>query len=297
MKTRIAIVTVLYGSDEVIPDFVVSLRRQIDVSLKIFSIDNSASASGTLLIERLAKEAGIDIVTVFNNNNLGVAEGNNQGIELAIKEGYEYILLSNNDIEFDSELLISNLLGKLKRNRWDAIVPKIYYHGTKNIIWAAGGEFNRLKALTPHYGDGQQDIGQYDSDREIEYSPTCFMLISTGVFRKIGLMDSKYFVYYDDADFLWRMKDSRMRVGYSASDLLLHKVSFSTGGQESSFSIKYNYRNRLYFIVKNYRYSRKIISLLWYFSAVVMKSIFLERGNSKAILDGCVSGLKLIFSK
>src|SRR5688572_9950789 len=100
MKDIVGIVTVLYNSDAVLPDFFASLARQQDASFKLYVIDNSPTPSGVERCRTLAADLGIDAELVFNNHNGGVAKGNNQGIELALRDSCRWILLANNDVEF-----------------------------------------------------------------------------------------------------------------------------------------------------------------------------------------------------
>lgn len=80
------------------------------------------------------------------------------------------------------------------------------------------------------------------------------MLIKADVFKKTGLMDEKYFVYYDDTDFVWRAtKYNNEILGYIHNSLIWHKVSSSTGGDNSDFSIYHLSRNHLYFSLKHLR--------------------------------------------
>jgi len=290
MKNLVGIVTVLFNSDDVLPGFFKSLANQKDIRFRLYVIDNSKIDSGCRVSRQLADQYGIDMEIIFNNANVGVAKGNNQGIELALRDQCDYVLLSNNDIEFDNDRLIANLVDKLFNSKLSAVVPKIYYYGLGKKIWFAGGEFNRLRATCPHYGDGEDDVGQYDSLIHTEYAPTCFMLIRSDVFSKIGLMDEKYFVYYDDTDFLWRMRECRLKVGFEAKEFILHKVSYSTGGGESEFSIYYGTRNRIYFIKKNYKMMNLIASFAFFYISRVLRAF---KYNSKqrsvmwrAIKDG-----------
>ena len=74
-------------------------------------------------------------------------------------------------------------------------------------------------------------------------------------------MDEVYFVYYDDSDFLWRVRKHHKKLIYVPTSTLYHKVSVSTGGSESSFSIKYSNRNQIFFIKKNFGRFHKWVSL------------------------------------
>jgi GT2 family glycosyltransferase len=116
--------------------------------------------------------------------------------------------------------------------------------------------FNRWRGTTRHRGEGQPDGVEFHEDCYTDYAPTCFMLIRRVVFERIGLMDEKYFVYYDDTDFVWRANQAEFRLKYWAGGEIWHKVSSSTGGGESIFSIYYGTRNRIYFL--------RTQMLIWY---------------------------------
>jgi len=90
------------------------------------------------------------------------------------------------------------------------------------------------------------------------------MGIRASVFERIGLMDERYFVYYDDTDFVFRCLKHGLRLVYQGSAELRHKVSSSTGGGGSDFSIYYYNRNRLFFIRKNYVGLERIAGFVWY---------------------------------
>lgn len=293
MKSMIGIVTVLFNSDDVLPGFFESLAKQQGVRYRLYVIDNSKTDSGSRVSRELADQYGVDTKIHFNNANVGVAKGNNQGIEMALHDGCDYVLLSNNDIEFSNPNLIANLTEKIDNNQLAAIVPKIYYYGHERRIWCAGGRFSLIRATTPHFGDGEQDCGQYDSKTIIDYAPTCFMLLHKSVFKKVGAMDEKYFVYYDDVDFLWRMRKAGLAVGFDGSEIIQHKVSYSTGGSESEFSVYYGTRNRLYFIRKNYNLGLALIAFSFFFGTRMLKIASFKAAQRSAMWRGIRDGLSL----
>ena len=257
----IGIVTVLYNSDEVLPEFFESLATQTNVRFRLYVIDNSASDSGCVISRSLASRHGIDAVIEFNNANVGVAKGNNQGIDLALEDGCTHILLANNDTGFAPNTIFQ-LLAALEGGD-QVSTPKIMYHSRPDLLWYGGGDIHALTMRTPHYGIQTRDKGQYDYLKYVGYAPTCFMMIAADVFKKVGRMDEQFFVYYDDTDFVWRMKQAGIRIRYAPESVVLHKVSTSTGGERSPFTLYYTNRNRVYFIRKNFRGWRKIIAITY----------------------------------
>lgn len=245
---RIGIVTVTYNSATVLPEFLACILRQDYADFFLYVIDNG-SADGSAEITRSLGEPRIRIIE--NRGNHGVAEGNNQGIRAALAERCDAVLLLNNDTAFENQML-SQLVQGLARYPGGMATPKIYYHDEPDRIWAAGGYFQPwLGYRNQHYGAGQHDNGQFNSVRQITYAPTCCVLVHKEVFETIGLMDSTYFVYMDDVDFMFRAMKAGFAIAYLPQCKLWHKVSSLTGGAESAFTIRYCTRNRIYFILKN----------------------------------------------
>jgi len=139
----------------------------------------------------------------------------------------------------------------LKKYDCHMVVPKIFFFDEPNKIWCAGGYFDWLRGTAAHFGFGQEDKGKFDHPRKVGYSPTCCMLINSEVFEDVGLMDSNYFVYFDDTDFCLRAHRAGKRLVYLAGSRLLHKVS-SMVGHRSNFALRYLVRNHAYYVLKNF---------------------------------------------
>ena len=125
-----------------------------------------------------------------------------------------------------------------------------------------------------------------------EYAPTCCMAIQAEVFSAVGLMDESYFVYFDDTDFCWRLKNTGYRIRLVADSLLLHKVGSSTGGVDSPFTVKYTSRNRMFFLKKNKGIMFALV-FLPVFVDIIFINMFSPRGfqNYSGFRRGLYSGL------
>lgn len=245
---RVGIVTVTYNSAPVIQPFLRCALAQSQVDFRLYLIDN-ASADDTLA--RVDPAADPRIVLVRNPTNRGIAAGNNQGIHLAHRDRCSHVLLLNNDTEFGPDLL-AGLLARMEAHGCDLIAPKMYFFDRPDRLWYAGGGFLRRHGYTSFsFGQGEVDRGQFDAAREVAFCPTCCTLIRMSVFEAIGLMDERYFVYWDDIDFLYRAFRAGLVTRYEPSLQLWHKVSSLTGGKQSPFSLYYGARNKVYFLFKH----------------------------------------------
>ena len=249
---KIGIVTVLYNSASVLADYFKTLSEQTYKDFVLYVIDNKSPDESLLLSYKYAEQYKNCYKTIIieNHDNLGVAAGNNRGVTAAQQDGCDYILLSNNDVVLKNDC-IQILLESLLENNVDMIVPKILFYD-EPLIWCAGGKYKLLSGTTAHYGYKLPDNGNYNEYRLCGYAPTCFMLIRTSTFQEIGLFDEKYFVYYDDTDWVYRCKVARKKLAYEPSALMWHKESTSTGGMMSNFYLHYNTRNKYYFCKKHF---------------------------------------------
>lgn len=244
---RIGVVTVTYNSAAVLPEFLDSIGRQTSQEFILYVVDNASIDKSVEIV------GGFDdprLRVIANTQNLGVAEGNNQGIRAALADGCDAVLLLNNDTVFPADMF-AQLRDGLELYNCAMTTPKIYYHDEPNKIWAAGGYFQPwLGYRTQHYGGEQEDTGQFDAVRSVTYAPTCCVLIHRDVFHRIGLMDPLYFVYVDDVDFMFRAMKAGFVMKYLPEAKLWHKVSSLTGHM-SDFMIRYATRNRIYFLRKH----------------------------------------------
>jgi GT2 family glycosyltransferase len=246
---KIGLVTVLFKSDQVLPDFFKSIAKQTHKDYVLYLIDNSPAPSSDKVIEDcLAQNTITQYKHIKNSANIGVAEGNNIGIRQALADDCTHIILLNNDIELEQDFVFGNMLALCQKGE-KIIVPKIFYYDTRKL-WMAGGHMNKWRALGIHDGDGEDDAPEFNIARYITYAPTCFMMVDSSVFENIGLMDAKYFAYYDDTDFVLRAINAGYKMYYEPALTVLHKVSSSTGSNPT-FYVYYSNRNKIYFIRKN----------------------------------------------
>lgn len=260
---KIGIVTVLYNSSSVLDDFFESLSHQSYKDFVLYCVDNASTDDSVCKTKLLTEKYSFPVVILAQKTNYGVAKGNNIGIVEALDDGSEYVLLANNDIVLHEDAIHLLLTGMLDMKSRLA-VPKIFFFKPSNLIWAAGGVFDKIKGATIQYGLLEEDKRKYSVNRLVSYAPTCFMLVDKQVFLDYGLMDERYFVYYDDTDFIWRVViKGKEKLAYIASSVIWHKVSTLTTGAGSGFSFHYLNRNSIYFVFKNYSLLLRSLFLLY----------------------------------
>ena len=253
---KIGLVTITYNSVEVIRGFLDSILKQSFKNFEIFIIDNDSQDDTEKVVFQYEDNR---INFIKNSENVGVAKANNQGIKRALQANCSQVLIINNDIEFEDKL-IEKMLSVQKQKKCSLVAPKMMYFDKPDHIWYAGSFFLKRKGYLPiHIGIQQKDEGQYDGVYPVEYAPTCCLLVRKKVFEDVGMMDEKYFVYFDDTDFLYRVfKDARHKLYFFSDVKFFHKVGSLTKSIETKqknefrgeFFIKQNTRNHIYFLKK-----------------------------------------------
>lgn len=276
---KIGLVTITYNSAKVIEPFMDCVLRQTHTDFILYIIDNISSDN---TLELLSKYKDDRIVIIANTQNVGVAAGNNQGILRAMADGCDEILIINNDVEFEYTLL-EKLSRQLEELNCSLVAPKMMYHPETHLIWWAGTKFNPKEGcMTHHIGIQEEDKGQYDHIEKMDYAPTCCVLLKREVIDDIGLMDEKYFAYYDDTDFFYRIfKQGKHVLFYYPFVQFYHKVgglSNMKKGNAKKFKFNNFYihlitRNHVYYLRKQ-KSLRAWWNIIYFFFRMNLRFIF-----------------------
>lgn len=229
------------------------------VNAECLVVDNG-SHDGTEENLKNYKLPNMDYKFIETGANLGFAGGNNVGIKDALMRGFDYMILLNNDLILPKDFM-EKMVNFMEENRDVGIAsPKMYFakgyefHKDRyqkkdlgHVIWYAGGIIDKKNAYSSHLGVDEVDKGQYEEVQDTDFANGAALIIRRAVFEKVGLMNSPYFLYWEDADFCQTANKAGFRVVYFPGTHLWHKVSSSTGGSGSPTNDYFLTRNRLYF--------------------------------------------------
>lgn len=223
---RIAAVVVNWNGGDENLDCVESLLEQRPVLERVYFVDNG-STNGSA--ERIAS-AYPDVTLLINGENLGFGGGNNRGIEQALADGADAVLVVNNDVVMPADT-ISQLAAVLEREPKVGIVgPRVLYRPDPTRIWAAGGTLTWRQNLTTLRGHGARDGERWRKSEDVDYITGCCMLVRASVLREVGAFDSDYFAYTEDVDFCMRAAKAGHASRCEGSIAVYHAPSSATGG-------------------------------------------------------------------
>lgn len=288
---RVAAVVVNYNGKEVTLQAVESLRQMTYPNFDLVVLDN-ASTDGSP--EALA-QAYPDLKQLRVEVNKGSSSGYAAGFRWAFENGYDYVLLLNNDIEVLPDMLDRLVEVAESDPRIGVVGPKCYFHGDRQRLWSAGGILRFRESITRERGYGEIDRGQYDRDDEVDYINGCAILIKRSAGEAAGVWDPIFFICVDDADFCTRVKQKGFRCVYVHRAVLYHMVSYTTGGYTPGRNFLFGRSSALY----ARRYARPWNWLTFFaFSTAAFGVAFLRelrKGNQAAAvakLKGIREGLK-----
>ena len=168
--------------------------------------------------------------TLRNDRNVGYGHGTNQGIELALREGAQFVFLVNNDVTVP-EGTLDELLAALRAERQTGIVgPRVAYRDDPGRLWCVGGRMTYRHNLSYLIGHGRSDGPRWRRTSSVDYVTGCAMLVRREVFERVGLLDGEYFAYHEDIDFCLKARGAGFDVRVIGEALAYHAAHSSTGG-------------------------------------------------------------------
>ncbi len=220
-------------------------EKQNYKNLKVVVVDN---ASDNNEAERIRKKFNIN--TIRNKKNYGFAKGNNIGIKYAIKKFKpDYFFLLNNDTEVKKNA-IKNIV-EFAESRKDAGIVgcKLLYPSGK--IQHAGGWIKPYGM--GHYGNNENDKGQYNKIREVDYVTGAAFLIKKEVIEKIGFLDEGFQPFFrEEVDFCFRARKAGYKIFYYPKSTILHYTSSSIKRRVKAYTFFVFEKNRLRLALLNF---------------------------------------------
>ena len=200
-----------------------SLAAQDYSSLTTIVVDNASTDDS---VKRMG-EAFPAIELVQADENRGFAAGCNVGIRRALQDGAEFVWLLNNDT-----FAPPDTARKLVAAAGDAQVGVVgtvlrYMRNPAKIQAWGGGSVKRWIGFVTHY------------DSPTELSRDSFMtfasvLLRTKMLEQVGLLDERYFMYFEDSDLCFRATDAGWKLAVAADTAVLHKEGGSTALRKSA---------------------------------------------------------------
>lgn len=235
------LVIVVYNSYADTADCLRSLAAASWPELQTVLVDNgSTDGSG----ERLRGEFP-DITHLLSEDNLGFAGGCNLGIREAMAAGADFVCLLNNDTIVEPGF-IEPLVERAALEPGAGIIGgRILYDEPEDVIWFAGGLVDPGTGYTTHRGQDLPDGPEFMQPQQVDYVTGCLFFVRKELFRELGLLDERMFMYCEELDFCLRARRAGFSCFYEPESVIRHRVSRSMGGAYRPLYYYYQVRNLL----------------------------------------------------
>ncbi|WEG13303.1 glycosyltransferase family 2 protein [Pullulanibacillus sp. KACC 23026] len=252
----LSIIIVNYNTRELTLEAIQSIyKSMIDYQYEIILVDNHSSDDSVVQFRKHYP----DITLIENNENLGFSKANNQGIK--VSKG-RYVLLLNSDTIVEKDtlqimldymeqhphvgasgckvLLPDGSLDQACRRGFPTPSTSFYYMTGLAKLFPKHEKFNRY-----HYGHLDIDIAH-----EVDCLVGAFMMVRQEVIEQIGLLDEDFFMYGEDIDWCYRIKEGGWHLSYYPETTITHYKGASS--RKKPMKIIYEFHRAMYLFHKKH---------------------------------------------
>jgi len=207
-----------------------SLAQMRYVNNQVIVVDNGSENDSA----RRLKNRFPSFQLIETGQNLGFAAGCNIGIQRALEQRADFVWLLNNDTIVDPEAL-RRLVDKAQEdNRIAAVGSAIYFTEEPHRLQAwGGGHINFWLGRSRHF------VAPMPED-SVDFITGASMLVSREAFESVGLLDEQFFMYWEDADFCFRLRKAKWKLAVAGDSKIWHKGSASVGKNSVSLDQYFN---------------------------------------------------------
>jgi GT2 family glycosyltransferase len=243
------------------------LERAASSGTRLILVDN-ASTDGTpefvrseiLTPDGAATKGGLPAIFIASDRNLGFSGGNNLGLDLALRDGDEFVYLLNPDTEVQPGFLEAARRVMTAHTAAGVVQSQLRLHPDTGRLNSWG---NEIHFLGFGYAGGESvpadsaEARRHLVVRDIAYASGAGMMIRTSCLRAIGNLDAELFAYHEDLEFSWRARLAGWRVLLAPESVVWHKYEFSRSVQ------KWYWMERNRFLVTAWLYALPTLVVLF----------------------------------
>ena len=232
---KLSISIVNFNSGEYLAKCLSSLKKAKDgVDMEIWVINNASTDNSFTF----AKEKFPDVQFIENDQNLGFGKAQNIALR-RIKN--EYVLILNPDTEIGNNVILHMLKFMEGNPDVGAATCKVVL-GNGQLDWASHRGFPTPFASFLYYflkDDSLYHLSRKPMDKphEVDSISGSFFLTRKSVLEKVGFFDEDYFMYAEDIDLCFRIKEAGFKIMYVPEVSIVHHKGISSGLKKHSLNL------------------------------------------------------------
>lgn len=286
---KLSIVIVNYNVKYFLEQTLLSVRKALeeltrqdpDADAEVLVVDNN-SVDGS---QAMLREKFPDITLIANKTNVGFARANNQAIAEA---NGQYILLQNPDTVVEEDTFCKVVafmdahpeaggLGvKMVDGRGEFLPESKRMFPSPEVAFYKAFGLSALFPTSRMFGKYHLGYLSKDEIHPVDVLAGAFMLVRYSVIRSIGALDETFFMYGEDIDFSYRIKQAGYDNYYYPHTRIIHYKGESTKKQSINYVFVF-YQAMIIFARKHF--SRKKAAM---FSLLLNMAIYFRAGLAVA---------------
>lgn len=278
-----SVVILNYNGQDHLRKFLPGLVRFTDD--KIIVADNGSTDNSKEILR--SEFPFVDLISL--GKNYGFAGGYNMALR---QVDDKYLVLLNSDVEVTNGWLPPLIQFMEEHPEVGACQPKVKSYTNKSTFEYAGAAGGLMDWLGYPFCQGrilnevEEDLGQYDTPREVFWATGAAMVIRKKVFEEFKGFDADFFAHMEEIDLCWRLKKAGYQI-YVVPESVVYHLGGGTLSYVSPRKTYLNFRNGLTLLLKN----EKSLKLFWLLPvraildlvAAVRFLLVGEAGNAKAV--------------
>lgn len=224
---RLAIMVITWNNSGDSIECLESLRAQTATDITLLSIDNKSTDDSAAHLQRyIADHPDTDIQFIETGHNGGTAGGFNAGVKWAIEHNYDYIGTLNADAVADPAWAES-LVKELETHPTAGMATGLLLRRDGKTIDTTGDFYTTWGLPGPRNRDAAREAAPKVAG-EVFGSTGGGFIARTDMFKKVGLFDETFFMYYEDVDLSFRAQLQGYTVRFTPKAIAYHKLGASS---------------------------------------------------------------------
>lgn len=227
--TKLSIIIVNFNGRDFLGDCLAAVRRGMpDFGAEVIVVDNGSTDGSADEVARSFP----DVRLIRNTENLGYSRATNQGIRMARGQ---YLLLLNSDTIVSVGSVEETVLWLDAHPDVGVLSPKVL--NTDGSLQATAKSFprpihmlfGRLTILSQWFPENRFtreyllcQSRPHSAPFEVDYVTGAFFLTRRSVVDRVGFLDEAMWIYWEDADWCYRIKEAGWKVVYFPGVEVVH---------------------------------------------------------------------------
>lgn len=243
---KIGVVICNYNKSSYVVNCIQSVLESDTDDFDVYVVDNASTDDS---VQRIREAFGSRVMLLVNETNLGGSGGFNTGIRKVLEGQYPYVMCLDNDVLVD-ESAISSLLSYMQTHPDIGMLgSRVYHMEEPDYVQQFGLNIDFENYIVDTLYANVYEDGTLPELLYCDTVATCSVLVRTEAVRKAGIMPEDNFIYWDDMEWGWRIKQAGYRVAAYGKSKVLHTKG-AANRNNAVFINYYNIRNRIHFFAK-----------------------------------------------